>query len=90
MEVVAPKKNDFTDVYQSGDIFRAWDELYYLLTEFDGKWSLVSMNGDAGDDFITATQTSKDVKSWVCDCLYDFVRYPKGRYQLVLHDKDME
>lgn len=87
MEVITDKK----EIYESGDVFyKSRADRYYLLEGYDEQWQLVSLDGDASNDYTGYGNNRESIKAWVASCLTDYTRYPKSDYQLILHKKGAE
>ena len=91
MEVITNKKGSFSEEYKTGDMFyQPSEDLYFILTEYDGQWQLISLDGNDGETYTKYSELQQSVEDWVTACLTDYTRYPKSDYQLILHQKDGE
>lgn len=89
MEVSTDKKGSFSEEYKAGDLFYQHSEdLYFILTEYDGQWQLISLDGNDGETYTKYGELQQSVEDWVGVCLTSYIRYPKSDYQLILHKKD--
>lgn len=91
MEVITNKKGSFSEEYEAGDVFyQLSTDLYFILTEYEDQWQLISLDGDDGESYRKSEELRRSVMDWVDVCLTSHIRYPKADYQLILHKKGVD